>query len=48
MNIVKLIGRVTGAAIKVAKANPTLVISAVSANGPVVKAIKAEAKKPQA
>ncbi|WP_262828210.1 hypothetical protein [Sphingomonas sp. A2-49] len=42
------IGKLLGAAIKVAKANPTLVISAVSAIGPVVKAVKAEIKKPKA
>jgi hypothetical protein len=41
MNIGKLLGTI----VKVAKANPTLVISAVSAIGPVVKAIKAETKK---
>ena len=42
------IGKLLGAAIKVVKANPTLVISAVSAIGPVVKAVKAEIKKPKA
>lgn len=40
------IGKLLGAVIKVAKANPALVISAVSAIGPVVKAITAETKKP--
>lgn len=41
------IGKLLSAIIKTAKANPTLVISAVSAIGPVVKAIKAEVKKPK-
>lgn len=41
------IGKILSAIIKTAKANPTLVISAVSAIGPVVKAIKAEVKKPK-
>lgn len=40
------IGKLLGAAVKVAKKNPSLVISAVTALGPVVKAIKAETKKP--
>lgn len=33
------------AAVRAAKANPALVISAVTALGPVVKAVKAEAKR---
>ena len=43
MNIGKLLGLI----VKVVKANPSLVISAVTAIGPVVKAVKAEAKKPK-
>lgn len=42
------IGKLLGAAFKAIKANPSLVISAVTAIGPVVTAIKAEAKKPRA
>ena len=42
------IGKLFTAAVKVAKAHPSLVISAVTAVGPVVKAIKAEVKKPKA
>lgn len=42
------IGKLLGAAFKAIKANPSLVISAVTAIGPVVKAVKAEIKKPAA
>jgi len=42
------IGKLLNAAIKAIKANPSLVISAVTAIAPVVKAIKTEAKKPGA
>jgi hypothetical protein len=35
------------AIIKTAKANPSLVISAVTAIGPIVKAVKTETKKPK-
>jgi len=41
------IGKLISAIVKTAKANPTLVISAVSAIGPVIKAVKAEVKKPK-
>jgi hypothetical protein len=41
------IGKLLNAIIKTAKANPSLVISAVTAIGPIVKAVKAEAKKPK-
>jgi hypothetical protein len=41
------IGKLLKAIVKTAKANPTLVISAVSAIGPVVKTIKQELKKPK-
>lgn len=40
------IGKLLGAAFNAIKANPSLVISAVTATGSVVKAIKAETKKP--
>ena len=40
-------GKLLGLIVKVVKANPSLVISAVTAIGPVVKAVKAEAKKPK-
>lgn len=39
------IGNLLKAIIKTAKAKPALVISAVTAIGPVLKAVKAEAKK---
>ena len=39
------IGKLLKVVVKVAKSNPSLVVSAVTAIGPVVKAIKAEAKK---
>jgi hypothetical protein len=42
------VGKLLGAIINVAKANPSLVISAVTAIAPVVKAITSEAKKPRA
>lgn len=42
------IGKLLGAAFKAIKASPSLVISAVTAIGPVVKAVKAEIKKPKA
>lgn len=42
------IGKLLSALVKVAKANPSLVISAAAAIGPVAKAIKAEAKKARA
>lgn len=41
------IGKLLGAIIKVAKANPTLVVGAVTIGKQVVKAVKAEAKKPK-
>jgi hypothetical protein len=42
------IGKILGAAFKVVKANPSLVVGAIGAIAPVVKAIKAETKKPAA
>jgi len=41
------LGNILKLAVKVVKANPSLVISAVTAIGPIVKAVKAEAKKPK-
>lgn len=41
------IGKLLTALIKTAKANPALVISAVTAIAPVVKAVKGEVKKPK-
>ena len=41
------IGKLLSAAVKVAKSNPSLVISAVTAVAPIVKAVKAEAKQPR-
>lgn len=41
------IGKLLSALVKVAKANPSLVVSAVTAIAPVVKVIKAEIKKPK-
>ncbi|WP_274602371.1 hypothetical protein [Sphingomonas sp. CFBP 8764] len=41
------IANILKAAFKVVKANPTLVIGAVGAISPIVKAVKAEAKKPR-
>lgn len=42
------IGKLLTAALKAIKANPAIVISAATALAPVVKAIKAEVKKPRA
>lgn len=38
------LGKIITAVVKVAKANPSLVISAVTAVAPIVKAVKAEGK----
>ncbi|MDP1026405.1 hypothetical protein Q5H91_04205 [Sphingomonas sp. KR1UV-12] len=39
------IGKLLGAALKVVKSNPTLVLGAVSIGKEIVKAVKDEAKK---
>jgi hypothetical protein len=41
------IGKLLTAAFKAVKSNPAIVISAVTAIAPVVKAVKAEIKKPK-
>lgn len=42
------IGKLLGAIVKVAKANPTLIVGAIGVGKQIVKAVKAEAKKPKA